>query len=596
VSLQQSIDPATMLGKPIGWTVRGPDGDQRPFAGVVRDFIPGELWGRGYRVYRAEVVPWFWLLTRIANCRIFQNQSVKDIIPAVFADCDQASFDLSGVKANHHVREYCVQYRETDFNFVSRLMEEEGIYYFFKYTDSSHTMMLADDMSAFYTTSDAELDYENNPDITAQLSAWLPHHEFAPGKWTQRDYNFETPSNTLETTKTTLLDLPQSKPYEIFDYPGLYYDKGVGEDLTTWRMEREEAPYGEVDGKGTSRYFSPGVKFKLAYHDITSLEGQYGITTASHSAADYTHFVGHDMPSHYTNSFSCIPIATLFRPPRVTPKPVVHGPHTAKVVGPSGEEIYCDQYGRIKVQFHWDRYHDYNEMSSCWIRVNQWMSGPKWGSIFTPRIGMEVIVDFLEGDPDRPIILGCVYNADNMPPYTLPDNKTQSGFKSHSSIGGTPEDFNELRFEDKIGQEDIVFHAQKDYHRSVEHDDDLTVGNNQTITITQNRTETIQQGNETLDIQQGDRSETIDQGSDSLEIKQGDRTINVDMGSSTLTAFQTITLQVGSSSIVIDQTSITLTAMTINITGTMEVNVDGLMTTIDGDAMLTLDGGIIMIG
>ena len=578
VSKQQSIKPSALLGKAVTWSVAGPDGDQRHFSGIVREFVAAEDWGRDYRVYHAEIVPWFWLLSRTADCRIFQNKSVRDIIQTVLGECDQADFDLSGIKGSHPQREYCVQYRETDFNFLSRLMEEEGIFYFFRHADGSHKMMVADDPSAFYICNDKEVEYRTNPDVASRVSAWLPRREFRPGVWTQHDYDFEAPTKNLQTTKNTLLDVPATRAYELFDYPGGYTDKEQGDNLTRLRMEEEEAPYGETDAQGTCRHFSPGAKFSLVRHDIPSEQGSYTISTTHHRAADYTRFVGQEIPSYYANSFSCVPAATQFRPPRLTPKPVVHGPHTAIVVGPAGEEIYCDKYGRVKVQFHWDRYGNKDDKSSCFIRCAQSLAGPQWGAIFTPRIGMEVIVEFLEGDPDRPIIVGTVYNGDNMPPYALPDNKTQSGFKSRSSLKGGSSNFNELRFEDKKGEEDIVVHAEKDYHRKVEHDDDLQVGNDQTITIKNDRTETIQMGN------------------DSVTIQTGNRSIVVSLGSSSLQAMQSITLKVGMSSIVIDPASITLNAMNINILGQLTVNIQGVMTTVTGSAMLTLGGGLLVIG
>jgi type VI secretion system secreted protein VgrG len=579
VSEQQSIAAASLIGKPVTWSIAGPAADQRHFSGVMREFVGAEAWGRGYRVYHAEIVPWFWLSSRTADCRIFQNKSVRDILQIVLGDNTLADFDLSGIKGNHPPREYCVQYRETDFNFLSRLMEEEGIFYFFRHSAGAHKMVVADDASAFFKCEDGEVECSPNSPVVSRISAWLPRREFRPGVWTQRDYDFEAPRKNLQTTKNTLLDVAAARPYEIYDYPGGYSEKERGDSLTRSRMEEEEAPYGEIDGQGTCRHFAPGANFSLVKHDIESEQGNYTVATTHHRAADYTHFVGsHEVPSYYANSFSCISARSLFRAPRLTPKPVVNGPQTAVVVGPLGEEIYCDKYGRVKVQFHWDRYGTRDDKSSCFIRVGQWLAGPQWGAIFTPRIGMEVIVAFLEGDPDRPIIVGTVYNGDNMPPYALPDNKTQSGFKSRSSQRGGGTNFNELRFEDKKGDEDIVFHAEKDYHRSVEHDDDLQVGNNQTITINNDRTETIERGN------------------DSVTIQTGNRSIEVSLGSSSLEAMQTITLKVGMSSITIDQTSITLSAMNINIQGQLAVDIQGVTTTVVGSAMLTLSGGVLMIG
>jgi type VI secretion system secreted protein VgrG len=578
VSERQSIAPNLLLGKAVTWSVAGPEDDKRHFSGIVREFVAAETWGRGFRVYHAEIVPWFWLSSRTADCKIFQNKSVKDILQAVLGDNDQADFDVSGIKGSHPAREYCVQYRETDFNFVSRLMEEEGIFYFFRHAEGSHKMIVADDSSAFYTCEEDQVEYGTNIEVLSRISEWMPRREFRPGVWTQRDYDFETPTKNLQTSKNTLIDVPSTKAYEIFDYPGGYTEKEPGDNLTKLRMEEEESPYGEVDAQSNCRHFSPGAKFALSKHDISSELGNYIISTTRHRAADYSRFVGEEIPSYYANSFSCLPGSATFRAPRLSPKPVVYGPQTALVVGPPGEEIFCDKYGRVKVQFHWDRYGTKDDKSSCFIRVAQWLAGPQWGAIFTPRIGMEVIVEFLEGDPDRPIIVGTVYNGDNMPPYKLPDNKTQSGFKSRSSLRGGAPNFNELRFEDKKGDEDIVFHAEKDYHRSVEHDDDLQVGNNQTITIKKDRTETVQQGNESVTIQTGNRS------------------IEVSLGSSSLEAMQSITLRVGMSSIVIDPASITLSAMNINIAGQLAVNINGVMTTVTGSAVLTLAGGVLVIG
>ena len=306
------------------------------------------------------------------------------------------------------------------------------------------------------------------------------------------------------------------------------------------------------------------------------------------------------------------------------PRPIVRGLQTAVVVGAAGEEIECDKYGRIKVQFHWDRIGENNEKSSCWIRVAQLMAGPKWGAIFTPRIGMEVVVDFLEGDPDKPICTGAVYNADNMPPYDLPANKTQSGFKSLSSKDGSvPTNFNELRFEDKKGEEEIYFHAEKDMNRVVENNDTLKVGfdktddgdqtievfNNQDVTVGcsdasdgsqtlevwKDRTTTIKTGDETLTVEKGDRKTSVDTGDNTLTVKKGDRTTKVDLGKDLLQATKSIELKCGSSSIKLEPTKITIKSVQIEIKGDATVEAKSPMTTVKGDAMLTLKGGMVMV-
>ena len=317
---------------------------------------------------------------------------------------------------------------------------------------------------------------------------------------------------------------------------------------------------------------------------------------------------------HYENRFRCLPLEIPFRPARETPRPVVHGTQTAVVVGPPGEEIFTDKYGRIKVQFHWDRDGKNDADSSCWVRVATPWAGQQWGVIHIPRVGQEVVVAFEEGDPDRPIMVGSVYNAAMMPPYKLPDNKTQSGVKTRSTLKGGDKNFNELRFEDKKDSEDIYFHAEKDFHRVVEHDDDLKVGHDQTIEVKNDRTEKVKEGDEKVTIEKGNRTIVVETGDDAHQIKKGNRDVQIDMGNDTLTikmgnqttklnlgassteAMQSIELKVGQSSIKLDPTGVTIQGLMITITGQVQTQVSGLMTTISGSAMLQESGGIIMIG
>lgn len=560
LSHNKSIDPRDIVNKnatvTLTWTGEQPW--KRLFNGIVRHFSLGPMREEDYREYYLELVPWLWFLTRRSNCRIYQDKKAPDIVEAVFKDAGFTDYKLK-LSENHPKREYCVQYRETDFAFVSRLCEEEGIFYFHQHEKGKHTLVLADNRSAYFDCPDPEnkVDYHPLGDFGHLVNRFEPGYAFRSGVWTQRDYYFETPDNNLETKQQTIVDLPGLSSYELYDYPGLYTNKSDGQDLTKVRMEVEEAAYQLFEGTGACSSFQPGAKFALDQLPVEAENNKtYVLSTVRHTAIAATRYAGQGSEARYSNSFTCLLDKVLFQPPRKTPKAVVRGPHTAFVVGPQGEEIYCDKYGRVKVQFHWDRYGKKNEQSSCWMRVAQLWAGKNWGAIFIPRIGMEVLVDFLEGDPDRPLITGCVYNANYMPPYTLPDNKTQSGLKTRSSKGGGTADFNELRFEDKKDLEEVYFHAQKDYNRVVEHDDTLKVGHDQTIEITNNRTE------------------TIDQGNDSLTLQAGNRSINVDMGSSSLTALQSIsvtsemsiTLTVGPSSISITPASISLSSPVINLT------------------------------
>jgi type VI secretion system secreted protein VgrG len=654
LSENDAIAAKDIVGKSVTFTVFRPEGTPRPFNGVVSRFTAASLRFRGMRQYRAEVVPWLWFLTRAADCRIFQNLAAPDIIQQVFQKLGLTDFELN-LKASYVKRDYCVQYRESDFNFVCRLMEQEGICYWFRHENGKHTLVLADQASAYKDCDEKQVDYSPGSLVPNHVTNWEHQYEFRPGKYAQTDYNFETPSTSLMTNETTVVKLPGNDKFEVYDYPGLYAKTADGKAATRVRMEEEETPYNVVRGAGNCRSFTPGGKFTLKSHDCSSEAGQsYVVTSIEHSAREGSYTTEDDKGEVYRNTFTCIPSSVPFRPARTAHKPVVQGPQTAVVVGPKGEEIYTDKYGRVKVQFFWDRVGKKDENSSCWIRVAEGWAGKNWGIVFNPRIGQEVIVDFLEGDPDRPIITGRVYNAEQMPPYALPGNQTQSVIKSRSSKGGGTANFNELRFEDKKDSEEIYFHAEKDFNRVVENNDTLKVGSDkaddgsQTIEVYHHRTETVKTGDEKVTIEKGNRTVTVqkgddkhevskgkrdvivesddthqvktgnrltkvDTGNDTHKIAKGNREVSIDMGNDTLTikmgnqttklnlgassteAMQSITLKVGQSSLQLTPAGITLKGMTIQIQGQMMTQVKGLMTMISADAMLQLKGGITMM-
>jgi type VI secretion system secreted protein VgrG len=517
---QSDIQPAKIVGKEVGFSVELLGGDKRPFHGIVSQFVAGDE-ERGRRNYRAEVVPWLWFLTKTADCRIFQQMSIPDIIEKIFTEYGFTKYKLD-LKGNHPKWEYCVQYRETDFHFVSRLMEQEGIFYFFQHEAQSHTMLIADHAGAYVDCVEKEVIYpttEGRVQIADHLTSWEHRYEFRSGKFTQTDYNFKTPEKNLSTDSQTVVDLPDAKKYEIYDYPGAYETVDDGRDDTKVRMEEEEAGYDVVHATSHCKSFTPGGKFKVKEHRSKSEQGKSFVVTAIHHHGVEPAQYETGQPgstADYSNSFTAIPEKVVFRPPRITPKPVVSGVQTAVVVGPAGEEIYTDEYGRVKVQFHWDREGKKDDKSSCWIRVAQNWAGQNWGIVFNPRIGQEVIVDFLEGDPDRPIITGRVYNADQMPPYPLPDEQTKSTIKTRSSKGGGEANFNEICFEDLKGEERLFIHAEKNQDIEVENDETHWVGHDRTKTIDHdetthvkhNRTETVD-NDETIGIH-GNRSETVD--------------------------------------------------------------------------------------
>ncbi len=502
ISDDNAITAADIVGKNVAFSVELADGTPRHFNGYVSRFMAGDEDDEGRRNYRAEVVPWLWFLTRTSDCRIFQKTTVPKIIEQIFGDLGFSDYEVSQIKGSHPEWEYCVQYRETDFNFVSRLMEQEGIFYFFKHTDGKHTMVLADHKEAYESCAESEVDFPrhySSEAITDHITGWEHVWEFRTGKWAHTDYNFETPSNNLMTSEQTVVDLPGNKKYEFYDFPGEYGTTGDGTPLAKLRMEEEEVEHDVVHAASGCKSFSPGFKFSIGEHRSSGEEGKsYVITSIRHSATEPTGFEtgGGPVAEDYGNNFTCVPDSIVFRTARTTPKPVVQGCQTAVVVGPSGEEIYTDKYGRIKVQFHWDREGKKDENSSCWIRVAQSWAGKNWGIVFNPRIGQEVIVDFIEGDPDRPIITGRVYNAEQMPPYELPANQTQSTIKSRSSKGGGADNFNEIRFEDKMGDEEMYIHAEKDQNTVVENDRTEDIGRDRSLHVGRDKYEKVDNNKE----------------------------------------------------------------------------------------------------
>ncbi|MCL4808961.1 MAG: type VI secretion system tip protein VgrG [Thermoanaerobaculia bacterium] len=489
-----------------------------------------------FTIYEAEIVPDVWKLTKKAQSRIFQQLTVPEILKKVF-DAFDVDWQLTG---KYEPRDYCVQYRETDFAFGARLMEEEGIYFFFEHKDGSHKMIVSDAaMEHPALAGDNKLIYEELEGGTRdenRIWAWKKEQEMRPGKYVLWDHAFELPHKHLEAEATILASVPVGKEthklkvkgvdqLEVYDFPGAYAQRFDGissaggeqpaelqkifqdnQRTVSIRMDEETTPAVVILGKSNVKHLVSGYKFTLQRH--FSGDGDYVVTSVRHKAsfgADYRS--GKDPLLSYENEFTCIPAALPYRPARTTPRPVVQGSQTAVVVGPSGEEIFTDKYGRVKVQFHWDREGKNDPSSSCWIRVATSWAGRNWGMIHIPRIGQEVIVDFLEGDPDQPIVVGSVYNADMMPPYSLPANKTQSGVKSRSSKGGSPPNFNEIMFEDKKGGELLKIHAERNQSISVEADETHTVGNDrsksisrdETTSVGRNRTENVAE-NETITV------------------------------------------------------------------------------------------------
>ena len=479
--------------------------------GIVTSISQG-AWDRekDVTIYTLEVDPQLWELTRDHQIRIFQQMNTTDIIQKVIKDLGLASPTLK-TQGSYTPREYTVQYYESDFAFISRLMEQDGIYYYFEHSQTSHTLILADQKSAFKDLPEgADVWFEevmSGPREDLRIFEWNKAQSIRSGKYALRDWNFETPSAVLKSNTDGLVQLGVSQPLEIYEYAGKYQKPSEGDNLVKIRMQGEETPALVVQGKSWHWYFVPAYKFNLKGHFAD--RGKFVLTRVETVCRQPLGTESEN--AKYENRFTAIPEDVQYRPPRVTPVPQVKGVQTAIVTGPAGEEIYTDKYGRIKVQFHWDREGQYNEHSSCWIRVATLWAGKQWGMIHLPRIGQEVIVDFVDGNVDRPIVTGSVYNAEQMPPWTLPDNKNYSGIRSRSTKDGGSDELNEIRLDDTEGSEMFFLQAQKDMNIQVKHDREEHVGNDQHLTVDQDSYTTVK----------GDVHDTVN-GTRKTEIKTDD--------------------------------------------------------------------------
>ncbi|MDH3493696.1 MAG: type VI secretion system tip protein VgrG [Acidobacteriota bacterium] len=506
------VDATSILGKMVGITVAQRDGTTRYLNGMVNQFSQGNRNTRFTR-YSATIVPHVWLLTQIFQSRIFQHKSVPEILREVF-DGFNVSYEIQG---EFNARNYCVQYRETDFAFASRLMEEEGLFYYFEHSSDSHKMIIANsaqshqnapskDTIPFYAQTSYDEDF-----ISTIRDIWVDR-KLQTGKVTLWDHNFQLHSNKLDAQQPSLFTVGDNQNLEHYDFPAGYGRKYDGIDGTGGEraadlqkvfpdkaktaenmMNALDSGFEVLSGISDCSSLTAGHRFTLEDHPNDALNAQYIITAVTHQIEQNPKYVTDDVVEQpYSNSFTCIPHgsgAPNYCPPRTIPKPLVNGSQTATVVGPSGEEIFTDKYGRVKVQFHWDRHGDVDANSSCWIRVSQGWAGNRWGMMFIPRIGMEVLVNFIDGDPDQPIISGCVYNPAAMPPYDLPDEKTKMTIKSDSSKGGNG--FNELRFEDKKGEEQVFIRAEKDMDVRVLNDKKEIIGRDTHLKVERHQLEDI---------------------------------------------------------------------------------------------------------
>jgi type VI secretion system secreted protein VgrG len=657
LSSKQDIDIGDFVGKTMSIAIDDADEEKRYFSGTC---VSVEHIGvyQGMAHFVAEVRSWLWMLNRTRENRIFQDKSVLDIITEVIGDYGFSSDVKKKTTATYKKREYCVQYRETDFDFISRLMEEEGIYYFFIQDEKKEKMVLADSVSAHEPNKEKDVEFHyreaNYRRRADHVFEWNEAARITTGKVTIDDYDFEKPKSDLKAVNAIPKGKHSYKSYEDYDYPGHIRTAGTGDTVARVRMESLAVKHAVSRGVCNVRTFGVGQTFKLKEHPRKANNDEYLIIQATHHLQIETDYeddetslplIDNRIPVDERNKdtyrcfFDVIPKKVPFRAPQVTEWPEIVGMQTAMVTGPSGDEIYTDKYGRIKVQFHWDRLGKKDEKTTCFVRCVMPWTGKNWGMISIPRIGQEVAIQFEEGDPDRPVCTGMLYNADTMPPYTLPGNMTQTGIKTRSSKSGGTDNFNELVFEDKKDAEFVRMQSEKDYTQIIKNNAEIFIGlekkdeGNLTQTIHNHKIETLKEGDHVFTVEKGneeifiktDRTDvvegkstqtitgdttqtvtegnfeqTIEQGNHTHTISTGDYSQTVETGDSTRevsSGDDTHTISMGDMTVDVSSGSVSITAgveicltvggnsITIDNSG---ITIAGTMITVEGDATVDI--------
>ncbi len=684
-SWAENADIGLIVGRNMRVHVKAEDESERVFSGLC---VSVEKLGyfEGNWFYLAELRPWFWLLTRTQDCRVFQDLSTVKIIKQLFEEYGFSDYE-DALTGSYSPRSYCVQYRESDYDFLCRLMEEEGIYFYFKNDPDSvavEKLVLSDSISAHdQVPGHATIAYHaRQMDRGAEtarydhIAEWTAQERVTRGKYTLNDFDSKLQHADLEFEHAIASGVHSHTNYEAYDYlghhryPGVYNeDKELGEKYAKVRMEAETVRYQQYHAAANVRALATGQTFEMEEHPDGAANGQYLVIAAEHFVQDQNFLqstqakktsgrlvemkhhgvekfleaeltrrervsrrdlvmMPRDFPATmeddaYACIFRAIPKSTQFRAPIQTPWPKIAGPHTATVVGPEGEEIHTDEFGRIKVQFHWDREGKMNESASCWVRAMTPWSGTGYGMVAIPRIGQEAVIQFEEGDPDRPICTGMIYNAWQKAPYDYPNDKTELGLRTKSTKEGGADEYNEVMFDDLKGAELMRVQAQKDHQMLVKNKSVVTIGldsidagehddeGSLSEVIRNNVTRTIQEGNHYHTISTGDEEFKIETGSQTIDIatdktqtitknystavKQGDMSVGVDAGKIEIEAARSIELKVGASSIKIEPAKITIKSTMIDIKGEAKVDVNAVLTNVKASGILVLNGALTKI-
>ena len=652
VSRDRALDLSVLVGKAMRIDYEDAAGAPRAFSGtcIAAEYLG--LW-RGLGRYALDVRPWLWMLTQNRKSRVFEEMTVVDVVNEVMGEHGFRGDVETRLSGQYVARPYCVQYRESDFAFLSRLMEEEGIYYFFEYGSGIEKMVLADDAGAHAPLpGGATLDFHHRDGDTRlrpdHVFDWVSAQRVTPGRVTLDDYDFERPAADQAQANAFGAGPHGAKGLNVYDYPGHIRAGAFGANYARVRMEAEAARHRTARAAANARGIGAGRSFQIAGHPRVKPSDEFLVVAATHDikadlgfeeddalrplvdgglgTADVPDVAG--VPDGYLVRFEALPKTVPYRSPAQTPWPEIPGLQTAVVVGPEGEEIHTDRYGRIKVRFHWGRPVGGGRVS-CWVRCVMPWTGKNWGMFAIPRVGQEVAIQFEEGDPDRPVCTGMLYNAATMPPYAMPDNKTQTGIVTRSSKEGSTSTFHELVFEDKKEAEFVRFQSERDYMQTIKNDATITIGlehkdkGDLTQTIHRNKTEVlktgdhdfkVEKGNQTVfvkknhketiegtatqtivgdtkqTVKRGDLTREVSMGSEDVTIKMGDYSLETSLGEITLEAMKKITLKVGQSSIVLDQMGVTIKGMNIKSQAQVNYEAKGLMTTVKGDVKATFQG------
>jgi type VI secretion system secreted protein VgrG len=580
-SSRDQIDPDDLLHQPVCLTVTLSGCSPRHIHGLVRRFAATSLTGRSMFGYHIEIVPALWFLTQTQDCRIFENKTTKDIIQTIL---NEHGVRFTFRVGNTPARPLTVQYNEIDLDFVMRLMAEEGWFYLFRHDAGSHTMIISESNTSFTKVPDGTVVVGPNPGLVT-LTEWQPGRTTAHGKVTQGDFDAEKPSTRLSGETATTARTAGASNRDPYHWPARILKNDLITQRTRHRIEAAEAEAALGRGAGFNPNFFAGGRIQVSLR-VGGETKEYLLARVHHRATDET-WCNAASPPDYSNDFQAFPSALPWRPAQTVQRPRMEGLHSATVIGPDGQEIHTDELGRVKLRFRWDHRSDATPARAIWVRVMQAWSGANAGWTFIPRVGTEVGVAFLDGDPDRPIVVGQIHNGDQHPPWTLPDQKTRSGLRTRSTPNGGDQNCSEFWFDDKKGSEMVHLHAERDLTVEVENDAKYA--------IDQNRSALIKQGNDSVTVQQGNRTVDVPIGDHTIKSNQGNIAIKTALGAVSIEAMQSITLKVGQSTITLDQSGVTIKGMMVKAEGQVMTSVKGPITQIDADGMFKASGGIMML-